>query len=409
MSIVKGNVVIGQSGGPTMVINQSLVGIIEEAKKHPEIGKIYGGLNGIAGMLEERFIDLGKESEANLERIALTPAAALGSCRFKPKEEDCFRLFEILKKYGVRYYFYIGGNDSAESADILNKIAMREKYELRVFHVPKTIDNDLRENDHTPGYASASKYVIHSFMGNDLDSTAIPGVKLDIVMGRNAGWLTASAALAKDPNDKDSGPHLIYLPEAPVTIEQMSKDILSVHANLGRCLIAVSEGVVDKNTGKSFADSLIDEVDSHGNKQLSGTGALGDYLVAQIKEYAEQNGVKKLRIRSDTLGYAQRSFAGFRSNIDAHEARMVGNMAVRYAVKDDIDGSVAIKRISDSPYKSDFVHVELSKVAKITRDLPHEFINDKSNYVTDAFVEYLRPLIDEIPTIGKLNKDIIKL
>lgn len=409
MAIAKGNAVIGQSGGPTMVINQSLVGVIQEAKKHGEIGKIYGGLNGIQGMLEERFIDLGRESEANLELVANTPAAALGSCRFKPKEEDCFRLFEILKKYDARYYFYIGGNDSAESADILNKIALREKYELRVFHVPKTIDNDLRENDHTPGYISASKYVVQSFMGNDLDSTALAGVKLDIVMGRNAGWLTAAAALAKDEKDPESGPHLIYLPEAPITIEKMSSDILGVYNKLGRCLIAVSEGVMDKNTGKPIAESLIDEVDSHGNKQLSGSGALGDYLVSKIKAYAEEHGVKKMRIRSDTLGYAQRSFAGFRSQIDAEEARMVGRRAVECAVRDDCDGSIAIKRLGDNPYKSEGVKVELSKVAKVTRHMPEEFISKDSNYVTEAFIKYMKPLLNDIPQIGKLNKDIIKL
>lgn len=409
MAIVKGNAVIGQSGGPTMVINQSLVGVVEELKKHPEIGKIYGGLNGIKGMLEERFIDLGKESEANLERVALTPAAALGSCRFKPTEDDCHKLFEILKKYDVKYFFYIGGNDSAETANILNEIAKKDSYELRVFHVPKTIDNDLRENDHTPGYGSAAKYVASSFMGNDLDCTALLGVKVDIVMGRNAGWLTAAAALAKDPDDKDSGPHLIYVPEYPVTINEIGMDILAVHERLGRCIVAVSEGVVDKYTGKPFADSLIDEVDSHGNKQLSGTGALGDFFTVEIKAFAEQNGVKNLRLRSDTLGYAQRSFAGFRSDVDAKEARMVGRKAAQCAVSGDIDGSIAIKRVGDSPYEVDFVRVELSSVARITRDLPENFINDKGNYVTDEFIEYLRPLVGEVPTIGKLNKEIVKL
>ncbi len=409
MAILKGNAIIGQSGGPTMVINESLVGIIEELKKYPEIGKIYGGLNGIKGMLEERFIDLGKESEANLEKVALTPAAALGSCRFKPKEEDCDRLFEILKKYDIKYFFYIGGNDSAETANIINEIAKKDNYELRVYHVPKTIDNDLRENDHTPGYASAAKYVISSFMGNDLDCTALPGVKFDIVMGRNAGWLTAAASLAKDPNDDTSGPHLIYVPERPVTINEIGMDILSVYERLGRCIVAVSEGTVDKYTGKPFADALIEEVDSHGNKQLSGTGALGDFFTVEIKAFALQNGAKNLRLRSDTLGYAQRSFVGVRSEVDANEARIVGREAAKQAVSGEADGSIAIKRVDNSPYRCEFVRVELHSVAKITRDLPEHFMNEQSNYVTDEFIEYMKPLVGELPVIGKLNKSIVKL
>ena len=406
MSVAKGNAVIGQSGGPTMVINQSLVGIIQELKKHTNIKKIYGGLNGIEGMLKEHFIDLGKESDATLERVANTPAAALGSCRFKPTREECVRIFEIFKKFDVRYYFYIGGNDSAETASIVNDIAKEENYELRVFHVPKTIDNDLLENDHTPGYGSAAKYVIHSFMGNDLDTYALHGIKMDIVMGRNAGWLTAASSLARDENDPDSGPHLIYLPEFPVTINQITGDILDVYNRIGRCLVAVSEGVIDKITGKPFGDILTDEVDSHGNKQLSGSGALGDYFSKELKKAYG----KKIRVRSDTLGYAQRSFAGFRSEVDSKEARMVGIRAVEFAARDDIDGSITIKRIHDEKiYKSEAVRVELSKVAKYTKAMPSNYINSSGNYVTEEFRDYLRPLVGEIPQIGKLQKDIVRL
>jgi len=406
MSVVKGNAVIGQSGGPTMVINQSLVGIVQELKKHTNIKKIYGGLNGIEGMLKEHFIDLGRESDATLERVANTPAAALGSCRFKPTREDCIRVFEIFKKFDVRYYFYIGGNDSAETAGIVNNIAKEEGYELRVFHVPKTIDNDLLENDHTPGYGSAAKYVIHSFMGNDLDAYALHGIKIDVVMGRNAGWLTAASSLAKDENDPDSGPHLIYLPEFPVTINQITGDILDVYNRLGRCLVAVSEGVIDKTTGKPFGDILTDEVDSHGNKQLSGSGALGDYFVKELKKASG----KKIRVRSDTLGYAQRSFAGFRSEVDSNEARMVGTRAVEFAIRDDIDGSITIKRIGDGKdYKSEAVRVDIAKVAKYTKAMPLEYINSSGNYVMEEFKDYLRPLVGEIPQIGKLQKDIVRL
>lgn len=408
MAVAKGNAVIGQSGGPTMVINESLVGIVQELKHHTSIEKIYGGLNGIAGMLEEKFIDLARESDFTLERVASTPAAALGSCRFKPKQEDCERLFEIFKRYNVRYFFYIGGNDSAETADIINTIAQNANYELRVFHVPKTIDNDIRENDHTPGYASAAKYVIHSFLGNDLDNAALPGIKIDVVMGRNAGWLTAASALAKDEDDPDSGPHLIYLPELPVTIEQITRDVLSYYSKIGRCLIAVSEGLIDKNTGKPFGDALTEEVDSHGNKQLSGSNTLGEYLAFHIKEASKKTTLGKIRVRSDTLGYAQRSFAGFRSEIDAFEARMVGRRAAELAVRGDIDGSIAIRRIGGKHYQSECIRVDLSKVARVIRNMPPEYINVRGNYVTDIFKEYLRPLVGEVQQTGKLTKYMVR-
>ena len=201
---IKGNILIGQSGGPTPVINQSLVGIVQEAKKHEAVGKILGARHGILGILNEDFIDLGAQGTETLERVAKTPAAALGSCRHKPTKEDCEKVFDVFRKYSVHYFFYIGGNDSAETADIINNIARERSYELRVFHVPKTIDNDLRVTDHCPGYGSAARYVACCFAGNDLDNRALPGVKIDIVMGRHAGWLTAASALARI--DETSGP-----------------------------------------------------------------------------------------------------------------------------------------------------------------------------------------------------------
>ena len=210
-----GNMLIAQSGGPTVVINQSLVGAVLEAKKHPEIKKIYGALHGIKGILDEHLIDLGRESVDTLKKIANTPSSALGSVRKKPTHEDCVAIFAKLQKYNVRFFFYIGGNDSAETAHIINEEAKKADYELHCFHIPKTVDNDLRENDHTPGFASAAKFVAQAFMGDDLDNAALPGVKIDVVMGHHAGFLTAASALAR--TNPGAGPTSSTSPSAPST------------------------------------------------------------------------------------------------------------------------------------------------------------------------------------------------
>ena len=399
MSAIKGNMVIGQSGGPTAVINQSLVGAVEEALKHNEITGIYGMKHGILGVLNEDFIDLKQEDKKTLEEIAKTPASALGTCRHKPDKKDCQKVFDVFEKYNVKYWFYIGGNDTAETANIVNKIARKNNYELRVFHIPKTIDNDLRETDHCPGYGSAAKYVAMTFMGNDRDNKALPGVKIDIVMGRHAGWLTAASALGKQ--HKDDGPHLIYLPEHPKDLEEVVKEIDECYEKNGRCLVAVSEGAISKD-GKLWAEEAISEKDAHGNVQLSGTGALGDLLVEYIKNNTRH---KDMRVRSDTLGYAQRSFPDVVSSVDAQEARMAGGEAVKYAMKGDIDGSVAIKRIGEGKnYAVEPDLVKLEAVAKDTKHMPKEFINKEGNGVTEAFIEYAMPLIGKLPKKGKFKE-----
>ena len=397
---IKGNIVVGQSGGPTAVINQSLVGIVLEARKHESVGKVLGARHGVLGIMKEDFVDLSEQSESTLEKVSLTPAAALGSCRHKPTREDCERVFEVFAKHNVHYFFYIGGNDSAETADIINKIARERRYELRVFHVPKTIDNDLRVNDHTPGYGSAARYVALCFAGNDLDNRALPGVKIDIVMGRHAGWLTAASTLARI--DEESGPQLVYLPERPVSLDKMTDDIAKVYAEKGRCLVAVSEGVCTPD-GKLLIESKITERDSHGNAQLSGTGALGDFIVEHVKAKLSKT-YPDIRVRTDTLGYAQRSFAGCVSEVDAKEARDVGTAAVKYAMMGDIDGSVVIDRLAESDeYFAEPRLAELSKVAKVTKDLPDEFINEEGNGVTDAYIAYAKPLIGKLPVLGVLE------
>lgn len=393
---VKGNLIIGQSGGPTMVINQSLVGAVLEALKYEEIDGIYGMENGVQGLLEERIVDLRKETRETLEKVANSTGAALGSCRYKPTKEDCEKIFDICKKYNIRYFFYIGGNDTAETANILNEIATAENYELALFHIPKTIDNDLRETDHCPGYGSAAKYVSLLFRGDNLDNLSLKGIKLNIVMGRNAGWLTAASALARER--EDDGPHLIYIPERPVSIDKLVNDIDNVYKKYGRALIAVSEGL--RNTdGELMLKSKLTEKDAYGNIQLSGSGALGDFLAAEIK--SRLGG--KLRVRADTLGYAQRSFPGVVSEVDAKEAREVGAAAVRYAMKGEMRGSVIIKRIgTGEEYAVEMGLTELEKVARVTKDLPDEFIKG-DNDVTDAFIEYARPLVGELPITAGLN------
>lgn len=400
---MKGNLVVGQSGGPTMVINESLVGIIKEAVKHEEITGVYGARHGFQGMLNGDFVDLRQETDENLEHIARTPSSALGTARLKPTEEDCRRVFEVFEEFNVKYFFYIGGNDSAETCHIINEVAKKHSYELRVFHIPKTIDNDLKINDFCPGYPSAARYVALSFIGNDLDNKALPGVKIDVVMGRHAGWLTAASALARQ-NEGD-GPHLIYVPEHPISIEKFVGDIDAMYAKNGRCLVAISEGVVGEN-GKPIAEKLLGDTDSHGNLQLSGSGALGDALVEYVKAHTSH---KDMRVRTDTLGYAQRSFPEVRSTVDEEVARMVGREAVLYAMQGDVDGSVAIRRISeDGPAVFETDLVPLRDVAKHTKDLPKNFISENGNDVTNDFIEYLKPIIGEIPQKGALRFSTIQ-
>ncbi len=386
---------IAQSGGPTMVINQSLAGAVLEARRHRAIRRIYGSLHGIRGVLDENLVDLGRETPANLELVAATPSSALGTVRKKPSPDDCARIFSILRKYDVRYFFYIGGNDSAETTHIINEEARLSGFELRCFHIPKTIDNDLRENDHTPGFGSAARFVACAVMGDDLDNRALLGVKIDVVMGRHAGFLTAASALAR--GRPDDGPHLIYLPERPFAIPRFIRDVRQVYRRLGRCLVVVSEGIADAKGG-AIAAKFTCEKDSHGNVQLSGSGALGDLLAAAVRDQA---GIS--RVRADTFGYLQRSFPGITSPADAAEARAAGAAAVQCAVGKDVDGSIALRRRPGRKYRIEFKRVPLSSVARDTRHMPPAFINRAGNGVTAAFLEYARPIVGPLPRKGFLR------
>jgi len=394
MAMLEGNMVIGQSGGPTVVINQSLVGAILEARRQSTIKDILGARHGIQGIMDESFIDLTTQSEAELETVAATPAAALGSVRLKPGPEECKRVFEVFRKHDVRYFFYIGGNDSAETANIISQMAKEAAYDFCTVHIPKTIDNDLKVTDHCPGYASAARFVALAFMGDDRDNRALSGVKINVVMGRHAGFLTAASALARQA--EDDGPHLIYLPERTFDVVQFQNDVKSTMGKYGRCVVAVSEGIADAN-GNPIAST--GEKDSHGNVQLSGTGALGDRLAALVKEaYAGE----KVRVRADTFGYLQRSFPTIVSAVDADEARQVGEFAVRYAAEQGENGSVAIRRLASGPYRSECFITPLSSVAREATSMRDEYINAAGNGVTEAWLDYLRPLVGELPRMGRL-------
>ncbi len=387
----KMNMVIAQSGGPSMVINESLVGAVLEARKSPKIGKILGALHGIEGILKNKYIDLRKPSVKKLEAIAITPSSALGSCRRKPDAADCKAIFEAFRRREVGYFYYIGGNDSADAARIVAEEAEKVGYPLVVYHIPKTIDNDLRSCEHTPGYGSAAKFVACAFMGDDLDNRALGGVKIDVVMGRDAGFLTAASALAR--HHKGDGPHLIYLPEVPFSTEKFVKDVLAVMKREGRCVVAVSEGIRDANGNSIGAQFAGGEKDSHGNVQMSGTGALGDYLAKILKATG-----KIKRVRADTFGYLQRSFPGIASKVDQAEAREAGRAAVRASLQGILNkGTISVWHRDDKPYEVYFAPNQIEKAAKLTRSMPPKFIARNGHDVTQAFLDYARPIVGELP------------
>jgi len=391
--MLKGKMVIGQSGGPTAVINQSLVGAILAAREQGAITGILGAKHGLKGIMEEDFIDLTTQPVTQLEEVANTPAAALGSVRLKPGKAECKKVFEVFKKHDVRFFFYIGGNDSAETAHIIAEMAKSENYDFCTMHIPKTIDNDLRVTDHCPGFASAARFVALAFMGDDRDNKALSGVKINVVMGRDAGFLTAASALARQ--GEGDGPHLIYLPERTFNPEQFKVDVATQVAKHGRCVVAVSEGIVDAQ-GQPIATT--GEKDSHGNLQLSGTGALGDTLSAMVKAALPEGA----RVRADTFGYLQRSFPSVVSDIDAKEARDVGCYAVEQATRIGENGSVAIKRESSMPYASSYFITPLSTVAREATSMNDEYINSAGNDVTQAWLDYVAPLVGELPKMGRL-------
>jgi len=405
--LIRGNAVIGQSGGPTAVINQSLAGVIlalrEKLVETGTVKTIYGMRHGVNGLVSGDVIDLTTYAKKKLEIIAQTPSAALGSSRDKPDADYCLKILASCKKLQARYFFYIGGNDSSDTCRIVNDLAVKNHYDLRCFHVPKTVDNDLVGSDHTPGYPSAARFLALAFMSDSMDNASLPGVKINVVMGRHAGFLTAASALARGTG-KDAGrngPHLIYVPEVNFDPKKFLKQVEAVYSKLGRCQIAVSEGVQD-SAGRPIATTLATNLDKdmHGNVQLSGVSVLGDSLADLVKKNLKVAGGKSVRVRADTFGYLQRCWPD-PSPVDSKEARQAGKFAVKCAAKGLRSGSVAITREEGKKYKSALQLLKLEDVAAKTRHMPREFI-DANSQVTKAFLDYVTPLVGSLPIMARL-------
>ena len=394
--MLKGKVLVAQGGGPTAVINESMVGIVIEARKFPTVDRVYGAHHGVRGIVDEEFLDLTQETTHNLELVATTPCSALGSTRDKPDLKYCQEVFKSLRAHDISTFFYLGGNDSSDTLRIVSEQSRDANYDLRCIHVPKTIDNDLVINDHTPGFPSAARFVACAFAGINLDNRALPGVYIGIVMGRHAGFLTAAAALGR--KYEDDGPHLIYLPERSFDPDAFVREVNEVYNRFGRCIVAVSEGIHD-GSGEPIAAKLATDVerDAHGNVQLSGSGALADLLTGYIKSHSNIS-----RVRGDTLGYLQRSFLGCVSDVDSREAREVGEKAVQYAHWGEQNGSVTIHRTGF--YSVNYRLSLLEDVAGKTRTMPDNFIAASGNDVTSDFLMYLRPLLGSgIPNSYRLR------
>ncbi len=391
-----GRALVAQGGGPTAVINQTLVGIIEEARRWPQITGIYGALHGVEGLIREELVDLSQVSSHNLAEVAATPSSALFSTRAKPDEEYCRKIYRVLKAHDIRYFFYIGGNDSSDTVRILSRQAQADGYEFRAIHVPKTIDNDLLVTDHTPGFGSAARFVAQAFAGMNLDMQAMPGVYIGVVMGRHAGFLTAAAAAAQ--RCAGDGPHLICLPEHVFKMEDFLDQVEAAYKKHGYCVAAVSEGIRDE-AGQPILLQLMQDAerDAHGNVTLSGTGALGDLLAKAVKKRLAIS-----RVRGDTFGYLQRSFLGCVSDTDAQEAREAGEKAVQFAVHSDADGSITLHRIGN--YRIEYRLTPLDELAGKTKYMPEEFLLRDQFHVTEAFRRYLEPLLGtKVPEVAALQ------
>lgn len=408
--MLKGALMFGQSGGPTSVINSSAAGVFIEALKHSDvITKVYGAAHGIVGILNEDFYDMGAEDIKELELLKNTPSSALGSVRYKLKhvdvdETDYKRLLEVFKKYNIRYFFYNGGNDSMDTCNKVSKYLKATGYECRVIGVPKTIDNDLYGTDHCPGYGSAAKYIATTLMELYLDAKVYDTGMVCVVevMGRNAGWLTAAAALA---SYKGMGPDLIYLPEIPFDMDQFLVNVKKVcDAKKDKCIVVVSEGIKDED-GNYVGEFKASSTDLFGHAQLGGVGA----LLADI--------VKKklnIKVRAVEFSIIQRSAAHLASAVDVEEAFMCGAAAVKYALEGNNDKMVVIKRDAlSTEYKSSIELMDVALAANTEKKIPLEWIKPEGRGLTQEFIDYALPLIqgdskapleDGLPRFARLKK-----
>lgn len=409
-----GSAIVGQSGGPTSVINASVYGAFYAALRSDCITNVYGAANGIKGVLEDRLYDISKEDEKELELLLTTPASALGSCRYKLKDAsvddtDYKRMLEIFKKYNVRYFFYNGGNDSMDTCNKISKYMQNSGWDIRVMGIPKTVDNDLWATDHCPGYASAVKYIATSIMELSLDVGVYDLGVITVVeiMGRNAGWLTAGAALACESG---LGPDLIYLPEIDFDMEKFLNDVQEIYAKNGKVMIAVSEGIHDKD-GKyisEYGSDLAKQLDSFGHAQMGGLAAT---LADIVKKHT---GAK---VRGIELSLLQRCASHCASKTDIDEAFMSGVSAVEFAIAGMTDKMVGFERVEGAEYKCKAVPIDLTVCANQEKMVPREWINEAGNHVTQEFIEYARPLIqgettqpkeNGLPRFANLKKIIVK-
>ena len=391
--LLHGNAVVGQSGGPTAAINATLSGVIKgalEARKEGIIGTLYGMRNGIEGFLKENLVDLFKvfENEGDLETLEATPAAALGSCRRKLKshEEDAetyAKILEILKRYDIRYFFYIGGNDSMDTVLKLSRYAASHDYELRVVGVPKTIDNDLMATDHTPGFGSAAKFVATTVkeIVRDINVYTMDAVTIVEIMGRDAGWLTASAALA---SIGDLGPDLVYLPERVFDEDSFVNDVKESLKKHPAILVAVSEGVRFANGEYVGAGTQSGAVDVFGHKYLAGTGKVLESIVKN------RIGCK---VRAVELSLTQRCASHMASLTDINESVMVGKGAVKAATEGKTGVMMTIDRVEGDEYTTTVGCADIAGIANAIKTVPTEYINDEGNGITEAGLNYLKPLI----------------
>jgi len=412
---LKGACIIGQSGGPTAVINASAYGVIKTALECEDITKVYGAAHGIRGILDDKLYDMGEEDLQELALLMQTPSSALGSCRYKLKDSaeddtDYKRILEIFQKYDVRYFFYNGGNDSMDTCNKISKYMQAVGYECRIMGVPKTIDNDLWGTDHCPGYASAAKYVATTCMEIHQDAHVYDTGMICIIeiMGRHAGWLAGAAGLA---TYMGAGPDLVYLPEVDFDMDQFLADVKRVYEENGNCIVAVSEGIHDKN-GTLIAEYAAknDAVDAFGHKQL---GGLAGVLAAIVKK---ETGAK---VRGIELSLLQRCAAHCASLTDLNEAFMAGQAAVENAVSGITDKMVGFERDVDANgnYQCKIKLVDLTETANAEKKVPLEWINSQGNGVTDDFIHYAIPLIqgsrvfateNGLPRFAKLKKVLVK-
>jgi 6-phosphofructokinase 1 len=411
MALLKGACIIGQSGGPTSVINASALGAIEAGLEAEAITRVLGAAHGIRGVLDDKLYDMGKEDLSELRHLLYTPSSALGSCRYKLKDpavddSDYRRILEVFRKHDVRYFFYNGGNDSMDTCNKISKFLLKNGYECRVMGIPKTIDNDLAFTDHCPGYPSAAKYIATSCMEVYQDARVYDTGMITIleIMGRHAGWLTAAAALA---SYKGCGPDLIYLPEVDFDIDKFLVDVERIYKRQGKCIVAVSEGIHDKD-GKYIAQHGQvgnSDKDAFGHHQLGGLASVLTYVVKNQT---------KAKVRGIEFSLLQRAASHCASQTDINESYAAGRAAVENAIAGITDKMVGFKRVGNGEnYKCDIELFNLDGVANTEKKIPLEWIDEERAQLKQGYIDYALPLIqgrtqqdieDGLPRFARLKK-----